>query len=176
MKLIDLLVQRAKSGKFTWPNGASLLFQGATGIVYCNGIISPSTIACRLDVVAENTANDYVTREQYETALIASQKVEWDGTGLPPTGCEFEYLASQGRWLSATMNYCGKAFAIIETDGMETWLRLAGIEVRTIRSEADKKRDEISSQINAAADASGTLGSMIYDAIAAGKIPGVRIE
>ena len=40
--------------------------------------------------VGESEAN-MVTRTQYQSALAAAQKVEWDGVGLPPVGCECEW-------------------------------------------------------------------------------------
>lgn len=93
----------------------------------------------------------------------------------------------------------GKWRARVKVDGKENYLGLfddpqeAAIRIKAIRdsigfhknhgqplspirSESDKKRDAAVMAINNTVDASGTLGSEIYDAIAAGKIPGVKLE
>lgn len=120
--------------------------------------------------------------ESAKNAAITASKPEWDGRGLPPSGAEFEYLrgnfgADEGRWVRCTMKYAGDKFCIVHLEGEgESWLKHEGTKIRPIRSEADKKRDEIAKAINSAVDASGTLGHMIYDAIAAGKIPHTRID
>lgn len=110
---------------------------------------------------------------------------EWDGDGLPPVGAKFEYLrgnfgADKGRWVKCTMKFAGDKYCIVHLEGEgESWLKHEGTKIRPIRSEADKKRDAAISAIDAACllvrDASKTAAA-IYDAIAAGDIPGVKIE
>ncbi|EML0040015.1 hypothetical protein PVM11_05375 [Enterobacter roggenkampii] len=111
---------------------------------------------------------------------------EWDGEGLPPVGCECEY-ETNGYGIKKVRVEC------ITMDGIAfTWLgedpRFRGLDCintsqahrfRHIRSEADKKRDAAISAIDAACllvrDASKTAEA-IYDTIAAGDIPGVKLE
>ncbi|MCP1440785.1 hypothetical protein J3D56_004221 [Erwinia persicina] len=107
--------------------------------------------------------------------------IEWDGTGLPPVGCEFEYYAGP-RWNKALMKYAGEKFAIVDIDGYgESWLRVSVIKTRPIRTEAERRRSELCDRIYGAmtkADREGNRSDMaesVYDAIAAGKIPGIRL-
>ncbi|WP_159124674.1 hypothetical protein [Enterobacter roggenkampii] len=182
MKLIEFLISKECEG-WKWPNGiakAVVLDVGRTVSFFYNDSLPPA-LSETLIAPCIFVEHECVTREQYEAALAAS-KPEWDGEGLPPSGVEFEYLrgnfgADEGRWVKCTMKYAGDKFCIVHLEGEgESWLKHEGTKIRPIRSEADKKRDEIAKAINSAVDASGTLGHMIYDAIAAGKIPHTRID
>lgn len=108
---------------------------------------------------------------------------EWDGVGLPPVGCEFEYQDHNGKFIRATMDYCGKNFAIVHySDSGDSWLRLTGAKFRPLRTEADKKREAICTAIYGALTKAerehnrSDEADAVYDAIAAGKIPGVKLE
>lgn len=105
---------------------------------------------------------------------------EWDGVGIPPVGCEFEYQDHNGKFIRATMDYCGKNFAIVHySDSGDSWLRLAGAKFRPLRTEADKKRDHAVGTMERCwelvTDKPAYQFEVIYDAIAAGKIPGVKL-
>lgn len=107
---------------------------------------------------------------------------EWDGEGLPPVGCECDVVDKDGL-LRYGHGESGEVIAHIENTAV---IRMsyglgcfnAGF-LRPIRTEADRKRDAAISAIDAACllvrDASKTAEA-IYDAIAAGDIPGVKIE
>lgn len=57
--------------------------------------------------LADDYATAIVTREQYEAT-------GWDGTGLPPVGCECEYLDSNtGKWYPVTMKYVSDQIVVI---------------------------------------------------------------
>ncbi|WP_414456247.1 hypothetical protein [Enterobacter quasiroggenkampii] len=179
MKLIDILVQELpKVGG--WPNHVVV----AISIPSVSWGVPPwgcSPMAYRL------ASHEIVTLEQYEAALVAS-KPEWDGRGLPPSGVEFEYLrgdfgADEGRWVKCIMKYAGDRFCIVHLDGEgESWLKHEGTKIRPIRSEADKKRDEAIESIKAMLmydygdDPRLNDAVILYDAIAAGKIPHIRID
>lgn len=114
-----------------------------------------------------------------EAALAAAQQPVWDGEGLPPVGCECEFFDCE-KWFKVTMMYGGSQLVVLydhdnQIERSFSTSRIDG-KFRPIRSEADRKRDEIAKDINAAVDASGTLGHVLYDAIAAGNIPHIRIE
>ncbi len=100
----------------------------------------------------------------------------WDGEGLPPVGCECERSLCGDSWLPCTILFVSNEMVVVKLATHESAYRHDDVKFRPIRSEADKKRDEIAKDINAAVDASGTLGHVLYDAIAAGKIPHIRIE
>ncbi|EOI5740743.1 hypothetical protein ACMS02_001434 [Cronobacter turicensis] len=193
MKLIDLLVQELPK-RGGWPGSASYAAQDWDGGAYFYSVKPYLTAKGRVwdsneayeECFMLDGASDYataiVTREQYEAALAAAQQPVWDGEGLPPVGCECEaiYNSDEDEWF--------KVKIIAHDSGRVVGRWLEGNNgdyilyhsfpgsFRPIRSEADRKRDEIAKDINAAVDASGTLGHMIYDAIAAGKIPHIRIE
>lgn len=192
MKLIDILVEELPK-RGGWPQGSSRCMQ--TDGLY----VTFPDIGDHCDFVAKCMAEGVriATREQYEAALAAS-KPEWDGNGLPPVGCECEY-ETNGYGIKKVRVEC------ITTDGIAfTWLgedpKFRGLDCintsqshrfRPIRSEADKKRSECVialSRIDPQAmpfeygekhsDGSliGPFWYELYDAIAAGKIPHIRID
>lgn len=115
----------------------------------------------------------------------------WSGEGLPPVGMEIEYKFTKVNYRTDFSR--GKVLAYgMHNVFMEHWASknefiqpLDKIEFRPIRSEADRKRDEA---VQALCDAGGGNGKVdeksgygscwfdIYDAIAAGKIPGVKLD
>lgn len=115
----------------------------------------------------------------------------WNGEGLPPVGMEIEYKFAKVNYRTDFSR--GKVLAYgMHNVFMEHWASknefiqpLDKIEFRPIRSEADRKRDEA---VQALCDAGGGNGKVdekagygscwfdVYDAIAAGKIPGVKLE
>jgi hypothetical protein len=115
----------------------------------------------------------------------------WNGEGLPPVGMEIEYSFAKVNYRTDFSR--GKVLAYgMQSVFMERWESknefiqpLDKIEFRPIRSEAERKRDEA---VQALCDAGGGNGKVdekasygscwfdVYDAIAAGKIPGVKLE
>lgn len=117
---------------------------------------------------------------------------EWSGDGLPPVGCEcelkFKYHDSDVSWSTVAVLWQRDDDTLveyIENKLKNTILLIRNtserVDFRPIRSEADKKRDEAVAQLNNfvamgkfALDED--LAYAVYDAIAAGKIPGVKLE
>lgn len=115
----------------------------------------------------------------------------WNGEGLPPVGMEIEYSFAKVNYRTDFSR--GKVLAYgMQSVFMEHWASknefiqpLDKIEFRPIRSKADRKRDEA---VQALCNAGGGMGRVdeesgygscwfdIYDAIADGKIPGVKLE
>lgn len=131
-----------------------------------------------------------IKREQYEAALAAS-KNEWNGSGLPPVGFECEMQDSVGEFIPVDIivNHDGFAFGR-NYDRHAVYFSDKRCEFRPLRSEADKKREIGVLSLARADPAVGIFeygekmsdGRLIgyawydlYDAIAAGKIPGIRI-
>lgn len=136
----------------------------------------------------------YVTRDQYQSELAESQKVEWSGAGLPPVGCNVEYIPCM---LGPTSSDDNKPIdpTIIKVVAHEkypnggnnvvvgVWIAKSG-GMRSsvfsprclvnIRSEADKKRDDAINSLTEFTLRGDACD--IYNAIAAGKIPGVKLE
>ena len=129
----------------------------------------------------EDFATSIITSEQYENALAGS-KTEWNGEGMPPVGCECEFNACDRGWEKCTVMYASKYTVILHTisdgDPEEAFIP-EDLKFRPIRSEVDKKRDEyVQAMIDFEKRVFGSLEThhkAVYDAIAAGQIPHVRI-
>lgn len=125
-------------------------------------------------------------REKCESALAESQKVEWDGEGRPAIGTKCEHH-SYGQWEVVTI---AGIYENLVTGFTDYWMVKEDgrsytvgnpYRFRPIRSEADKKRDAaaqamLNSVVSQDLPFTENAYGVIYDAIAAGKIPGVRIE
>ena len=115
----------------------------------------------------------------------------WNGDGLPPVGMEIEYSFAKVNYRTDFSR--GKVLAYgMQNVFMEHWASknefiqpLDKIEFRPIRSEAERKRDEAVQALcyagrgNGKVDEKASYGSCwfdVYDAIAAGKIPGVKLD
>lgn len=202
MKLIDLLVQELpKLGG--WPDGAEYArvshfgvgkilvdfrFPDAYGeLSYCIGVIARNLIDAGTDV-------DYhmIRRDSYESALSASKKPTWNGEGLPPVGCECEYLDNNGKWYPVTIKYASDQLVVIsgvtKILGVEQGTEIA-IDIiidkphfRPLRTEAERKHEAVLESICAVLEMVAQdykrddEAKLIYEAIAAGKIPGVKLD
>lgn len=191
MKLINYLLSESKKG-WKWPNHfvKAVAMEGDRGVNFYFDYTCPPCLSETLISPHPFTSAEVVTREQYEATLAAS-KPEWDGQGLPPSGVEFEYLrgnfgADEGKWVRCTMKYAGDKFCIVHLEGEgESWLKHEGTKIRPIRSEADKKKEEaIKAIFDTLAQYDNLKGCHTYEgkadymfsAIAAGKIPHIRID
>lgn len=143
--------------------------------------------------LADDYAETIITREQYEAALAAS-KPEWDGKGLPPVGCECEWQDKNTKaWFPVVIAYSSEWVTVVRElrplkvgDAVECCINNFGeekrLQFRPIHSEADKKRDEAIESIKAMLmydygdDPRLNDAVILYDAIAAGKIPHIRID
>jgi len=189
MKLIDLLVQELPK-RGGWPVGAAhawadpdgeIRFRGV-GVSYdfYHAIAQVDKLARVPGFFHENTWRYIITRDQYDAALAAAQQPVWNGEGLPPVGCECEFFDCE-KWLRVTMMYGGSQLVVLfdHDNQIERTFSTSRIDgkFRPIRSEADKKRDEFVKQIMSWMHYAGEAEvALIYDAIAAGKIPGVKLE
>ena len=200
MKLIDILVQELPK-RGGWIKGHYQCAQDKNGEVcfYTKGKIHlvrygmwsiPEDSEATHDGksrVATSLADDYaetiITREQYKAALAGS-KPEWDGEGLPPVGSNVEALF-EGEWVEVTVAYCdcpkpqwdasvwSEALVFNRITTRPFWAD----EFRPIRSEEEKKRDEaIAALKKFKPQLVGELAGYLYDDIAAGKIPHIRID
>lgn len=110
----------------------------------------------------------------------------WNGEGLPPVGYECEVSVDGGRsWCTyRAINEKNGAW-LIEIGNFTEEFQNNNWIFRPILSEAERKRDDA---VQALCDAGGGNGKVdekagygscwfdVYDAIAAGKIPGVKLE
>lgn len=192
MKLIDLLVQELPK-RGGWPEGAvecqrfvdeaTIDFYDENGNWDDDCSLTYGAIASKL--IRKQTfpcESEQVTRKQYESSLAASQKSAWNGEGFPPVGCEVEYISNGTSW--------GKV-KVIGLDGEKIVIRPSGEIYYAItpsnkdvfipfRTEEEKKRDIVAGAIKelfkCSNDPSVDDATLIFNAIAAGKIPGVKLE
>lgn len=106
----------------------------------------------------------------------------WNGEGLPPVGCKFEYgshrTAATCLGVGFDMVFAWKGEPLGE-DYEEFMISIKDSSFYAARTEAERKRDRFITAIGNE-DAIGTYitkdeAELIYDAIAAGKIPGVTL-
>lgn len=136
--------------------------------------------------IADDCNSAIVTRAQYESALAASQKPTWNGEGLPPAGCRVEYTCKNpdighpsiepGRWYGGVIIAYYNECVWTSDNGVR---HLSNTIFRPMRSKSDQKRYDAIESLFEILDAgvSASQDSIdIYDAIAAGKIPGVKLD
>lgn len=107
---------------------------------------------------------------------------EWNGDGAPPVGVECEFKCATGELVEVEITAIarnGVCFVECGKNG-ENYVSFSR-EFRPLRTEADKKRDEAIQGMASVIDyrngcSSKPLAGWIYEAIAAGKIPGVKLE
>lgn len=116
----------------------------------------------------------------------------WSGEGLPPVGCECEFMKHNrdihaDAWRKGVIKYISEFTTVISAVDVpgEFIAHPATLQFRPIRSEAERKRHDAAQALCYAGggigkvDESAGIGSCwfdVYDAIAAGKIPGVKLE
>ena len=195
MKLIDLLVQELPK-RGGWPDDAEYCHltqydRHCLTIVFSHrqvGTGNNSTtsneemVFSGIGYLGDTLYGCIVTAKEYESALSASQKPAWNGEGVPPVGCECEYISNGTSW--------GKV-KVIGLDGEKIVIRPSGEIYYAItpsnkdvfipfRTEAERKRDAAINNILTIIDCNGVdpknSAIQIYDTIAAGKIPGVKLD
>lgn len=117
----------------------------------------------------------------------------WNGEGQPPVGCECEYSLNGGKtWWKCKIDYMvGTQGVVMLCDTFEgvQYVQFSSygnaLKFRPTRSEAERKREKAVQALcnagggNGRVDEESGYGSCwfdIYEAIAAGKIPGVKLE
>lgn len=192
MKLIDLLVQELPK-RGGWPDFVDSIHQDHDGEIYAwtgssckllfrTGIIADNCRPCGLDESIENM----VTRNQYKSAIALLQKPAWNGEGLPPVGCECECHVDEGviHCIVVGYDFDGKAVVMRNVPARKYFsIQANSGRIKPLRTEAERKRDAAAEAIDwyMPEFIPDTLNDYyhakkIYDAIAAGKIPGVKLD
>lgn len=203
MKLIDLLVQELPK-RGGWPDGAKSVVQDADDskfYFFTGGPVKSGGNSWWFvdsdnrndnskwiffegkNDIADDCNSAIVTRAQYESALAASQRQTWNGEGLPPIGMHCKIADSDGV-LMYGQGESGEVIAHVEnTAVIRMSYGLGCFEarfLRPLRSEAERKRDAAVEAMQREADEGNNWVyseyEIIYDAIAAGKIPGVKLD
>ena len=141
-----------------------------------------------------------ITRNLYESALAASQKPAWNGEGVPPVGEKVEFFINprfgyRNDWIPAagtemevvahktTTDGNDVAVCYWDEDGAGRSCCFVPESLKPLRTEAKRKRDAAVEAIHwympeFIPDTPNKYyhAKKIYDAIAAGKIPGVKLD
>lgn len=101
----------------------------------------------------------------------------WNGEGLPPVGCECERSWAGDKWLSCEVLFTTNQLVVVKLkgSGIEDAYNIGDVTFRPIRSEADRKRDEAVKTIMLTGWCQ-SFAEEIYDLVAAGKVPGMKLE
>ena len=106
---------------------------------------------------------------------------EWNGDDLPPVGCECECQFLDA-WHVCNVLFVGEDVIVGVIDGSERAFSVNHTKFRPLQSEAERKRDIAVRVIKGLLmfdygdDPRVNDATFIYDAIAAGKIPGVKLD
>lgn len=200
MKLIDLLVKELPK-RGGWPDGAlsitqdndSSLCAWDTNDPHYEGFSWKHHTGNSLmhfwygDEWATRLSSDHkesiVTYWQYKAALAASQKPSCNGEGLPQVGCEVEYISNGTSWGKVKVIGLDDEKIVIRPSG-EIYYAITPSNKDVfipLRTEADKKRDAALDAIYGAIASAkrehnrSDEADEVYKAIAAGKIPGVKL-
>lgn len=179
MNLLDLLV-RELPGKGGWPGSAYDGEQmGLKNVQWHYG-----GEGCPPRASLANQKGPLVRKSEYVVALAASKQIVWDGDGLPPDVCECEtqHRSVEG-WhpikIVAVEN--GAVFGFWKESGAPCALLNEVYSFRPIRTEAERRREDAETALQTSLAGTGSsitplAAERIYNAIAAGKIPGVKLE
>lgn len=131
-------------------------------------------------------------KEQYEAALAASKQARWDGESLPPVGCEcelsnsVEFYTSSGSVdfeegtivvVGGTVNFGIPDFVAVKVKGTNCITDINPCFLRPIRTEEERNRENTVDLIMGWMHHAGRSEvELIYDAIAAGTIPGIKLD
>ncbi len=199
MKLIDLLVQELPK-RGGWPDGAeychltqydrhclTIVFSHRQVGTGNNSITSKEEMVFSgIGFLGDTLYGCIVTAKEYESALSALQRPAWNGEGLPPVGCECECHVDEGviHCIVVGYDFDGKAVVMRNVPARKYFsIQANSGRIKPLRTEAERKRDAAAEAIDwympeFIPDTPNDYyhAKKIYDAIAAGKIPGVKLE
>ncbi|MBB0589826.1 hypothetical protein G7M54_24265 [Escherichia coli] len=200
MKLIDLLVQELPK-RGGWPHNALSITQDDDGSLCVWDTNDPHYDGFSWKHHTGNSLVHYwhgiedvplscdhresiVTYWQYKAALAASQKPTWNGEGLPPAGCECEFISNDTSWGVVRVIGMDDDKVVIKPSG-EIYYGITPSNrqvFRPLRTEAEMKHEAVLESICAVLEMvaqdykRSDEAKLIYEAIAAGKIPGVKLD
>lgn len=144
-------------------------------------------IAYRLNQPQEAVQNKSDDESDLNERIGQDSAQVWDGEGLPPVGCECERSWAGDKWQKCKILFTSSQLVVVKMKegGDEHAYTIGEVIFRPIRSEADRKRDEAITKITDAIcgeipdtgmATAAKYAARAYDAIVAGKIPGVKLE
>lgn len=99
---------------------------------------------------------------------------EWNGEGLPPVGCECEVKRAVD-WLPCKIVFISDFHVIVQAQEEICWQTQA-CQFRPMLTAADRKRKEACKAMTDRIDMGNYPAGIIYDDIAAGKIPHITLK
>lgn len=144
---------------------------------------SSNIIAYRLHQPQEEAQSKSDEEAELNECIGQDASPAWTGEGLPPVGCVCERSWAGDKWLQCEIIFTGNEIVLVKLETREAAYRLSDVRFRPIRSEAERKRDAAVEAIDRympefIPDTPNDYynAKKIYDAIAAGKIPGVKLD
>lgn len=139
MTLLELLRQELPK-RGGWPEGADVISTNGYGHVWS---YKSKECISGTELGIYSSEEGYVTREQYEAT-------GWDGTGLPPVGCECEYSRPPveadsfgSAWERCFIRYVSFRIVVIQTHDDELSGHPSKFNFRPLRTEAERAIDEM---------------------------------
>ena len=198
MKLIDLLVKELPK-RGGWPEGAdcccvSGVDSGGVTIQFRFIPRNNQFLFCpdadHLVIPYQGDTTEFITcevitKEVYQSALAVLQNPTWSGEGVPPVGCECECYVDEGIIHCVVVGYDfdGKAVVMRNVPARKYFsIQANSGRIKPLRSEAERKHEAVLESICAVLEMVAQdykredEAKLIYEAIAAGKIPGVKLE
>ena len=129
----------------------------------------------------KSRAKDDRLEQDLNECIGASEAQEWSGDGVPPIGCACEMRDSKGAWLLVVIISKSDGF----TFGWSYDYRIVlfgdkADEFRPLRTEAEKSKSMAIGAMERSweevMNKPAQSFEIIYEAIAAGKIPGIKLE
>ena len=158
--------------------------QRADGVSWTHDDSVLDVIAYRLHQM-QQAEQPESSEEDLNECIGQAVAAAWNGEGLPPVGCECERSWAGDKFLPCKIVFTSNQLVVVKIkgSGIEDAYYIGDVTFRPLRSEADKKRDAAIESIDwympeFIPDTPNELyhAKKIYDAIAAGKIPGVKLE
>lgn len=157
-----------RAGDFYWPH------DGFGGDIIAYRLQQPDINSRDSDDRLEQDLNECIGQDVDMT--------QWNGEGLPPVGCEYEVSVNGGRsWCTYRAISEKDGLRLIEIGNLTEEFQNNNWIFRPLRTEAERAREDAETAIRTCLAGSGAgitplAAKVIYDAIAAGKIPGVKLE
>lgn len=169
---------------FKFRNGVVVIGHNASDYHWNHKNWSADIIAYRLykPDINSRAKNDRLEQDLNECIGQDVDMPEWNGEGLPPIGCACEMQASKGTWIPVEIIAKNDGFTFgWSYDYRIVFLGDKADEFRPLRTEGERAREDAETAIRTCLAGTGAgitpmAAKGIYEAIAAGKIPGVKLE
>ena len=143
--------------------------------------LSTDIIAYRLHKPQEVAQTEAEQEADLDECIGQSPVTAWSGEGLPPVGCECEFmkhtLDAMPNWRRGIIKYVSE-YTVVIVEALSPGEFVAHprtCDFRPIRSEAERKREEAVKTIMLTGWCQ-SAAEEIYDLVAAGKVPGMKLE